>query len=77
MHAVKAAKNVKIEYKSLGVPVLSIKDAIERESFFPDPDPLMMGDEGVSYGCDGQTLPHVNTANSVPTFVCTVYWYVQ
>ena len=46
MHAVNAARKVKVVYKSLGPPILSIKDAIEKNSFFPDPDPLMMGDEG-------------------------------
>ena len=45
----KAAGAVSVTYESLGTPILSIKDAIARESFFIDPDPLVTGEAaGVS-----------------------------
>ena len=40
-----AARAVKVTYESLGPPILSIQDAIDKNSFFkPDIDPLKVGD---------------------------------
>ena len=44
-HAMIAARAVKVTYESLGPPILSIQDAIDKNSFFkPDIDPLKVGD---------------------------------
>jgi xanthine dehydrogenase/oxidase len=43
-HAIMAARAVKVNCQSLGPPILNIQEAIAKNSFFEDPDPLKVGD---------------------------------